>query len=357
MPSTSNSDKGNPTRRPEYAGPAFYNSPPPSSLPTPKFLQPFSSVSNVILASGAREPPLDAITYVKQVSSDLEENDTKGKAVSVTSDIKPHDGKRDRSAAEEQNKSADMVRLNRSRCSITSCLTHRVQKPKNTSTACAPRSEAFEELINRLEAKKMKEQQAKKMKKHQELEEILEIQRRQQAKKMKKHQELEEILEIQRRQQAIIERIESDSTNAIGRDTPQDTRKIQSQGSMIFPPRATPGRRNTPDVDEATDRRERTAGGSSSEHARAKDRIPAMEMVSGPAISASPHIASNVIPVESEKTAFEDDGEADQETFEAKETEEAEKEAEDLSALEQIDDEGYVHLQGTVGGKFSIVAP
>ena len=106
------SDKENGTRRPEYAGPAFYNSPLASSLPIPKFCKRFSSVSNVILASGARDPRLDAITYVEQVPPDLEENDTKSKAVSVTSDIKPNDGKRDISAVEEQNKSADMVRLN-----------------------------------------------------------------------------------------------------------------------------------------------------------------------------------------------------------------------------------------------------
>ena len=213
--------------------------------------------------------------------------------------------------------------------------------------ARALRSVALDKLIKRLEARQKKKQ-------HQKLKELVEI------------------VEIQRRQQVIIDRIESDPTNVIGQDTPQDMKKMQSQRSMIFLPRATPGRRNTADVDEATDRRERTAGGRSSEYARAKDGIPAMETVSGPAISASPHTAWNAIPVESEKTAFEDGGEANQETFEAKESEEAGEEAEDVSASEENDDEGllpmgemveeredegYVLLQGTVGGKFRIVAP
>ena len=133
---------------PAYAGPAFYNSPPASSLPIPKWCQ--RSVSVTQLTLGAKQSLPDAIPHIRQASVDSEKCSSERKPISFTSDTKSQDGKRAGSGIKESDKAMDMVGGNSSKYPIRSCLTHHNQKPRTTVIASAQRSIAFEKLIKRL---------------------------------------------------------------------------------------------------------------------------------------------------------------------------------------------------------------
>ena len=180
----------------EYAEPAFYNSPPASSLPIPKFM---SNGSDVRPSSGSKQPPLDAITHVEQVSPNTKQPSNRhDESNSVASD-KFQDGIRVASANAVQGMPVDMVSFNPSTFSITSCLTHHVQKPNTTTTASPPRSIAFEKPVERTSYHS--ETPAK-------CEELL--------------CQSPETLELWQRQQAIINGIDSNSTNALIGPAPQE---------------------------------------------------------------------------------------------------------------------------------------
>ena len=174
---------------PEYAGPAFHNSPPASSLPTPRFFKQYSSGSGVRSTLSARKPPLDAVTYVQQAPPETKKpNDEVRKSASVTSDTESHDAKTAISATKEQDKPNGMIDVRPSRRLIASCLTYHVQKPEATLTTPFRGSVAFEKLIETLEL---------------------------------------------RRRQAIIDRSESQTTNTTIQYAPQVRDESQEQRSTI----------------------------------------------------------------------------------------------------------------------------
>lgn len=114
-----------------------------------------------------------------QASSDSEKSSTERKPVSFTSDTKSHDGKRAISTIKEQDISIDVVRDNSSKCSIKSCLIHHIQKSVTTITASAQRCAAFEKLAKRIRGDN--EAQAERETAQRQASEILDLRQRQQA--------------------------------------------------------------------------------------------------------------------------------------------------------------------------------
>lgn len=97
----------------EYAGPAFYSSPPASSLPVPKFEERSPAVAGVGTHPdhGEPKPPPDAITHINGASSDPKPCSPSRKSVPFTPDArsvpftpgaKSHDGRTVSSTNNEQ---------------------------------------------------------------------------------------------------------------------------------------------------------------------------------------------------------------------------------------------------------------
>lgn len=196
----------------EYAGPAFYKSPPASSLPIPQFSKHSRTVPGVRNqpAKRAQALILNAITHIKQASSGSEKSSpsssSERKWLSLSSDTKSHDGKKAMSATTDEDNPIDVVRNYAFKCSITLCLTHLDQKPKTT----IQRSPAFEKLAKRMEEDKQA-----------------------QAKRETTRHQTSEILEPRQGQQAIIDRAEQRSTNVTLKYTPQELIAIRDQRPTI----------------------------------------------------------------------------------------------------------------------------
>lgn len=189
---------------PLYAEPAFYKSPPASSLPIPKFSKRLWSGSGVRLTPGTRDSLLDTVTHVQPAPSNSEGFHTKSEPVSVTSETRSPDAKTAISAAKEHDKPIDMVRGNSSKCYISSRLIHHVQKPEATLTAPVQQIAASDDLKKQLR----------------------------EANERLRHR-LSENKKLRRRQKAIIKRIESQTTNTTPQYAPQARVEPQEQGSAI----------------------------------------------------------------------------------------------------------------------------
>lgn len=204
-----------------YANPAFYNSPPASSLPIPKFIQRLwshQSGSDVRLTPGTSDSRLDVftsrldvitsrlddVTPILQAPPNSEVFNTKSEPVSVTSETKSPDAKTAMSATKEHDKPIDMVRDNPSRCYITPCLIHHVQKPEATLTASVQQRVAFDDP-----EKHLREASERLWHRNSEME------------------------KLRRRQQAIIDQVGSQTTNITLLYAPQARVETQTQNSAI----------------------------------------------------------------------------------------------------------------------------
>lgn len=204
-----------------YANPAFYNSPPASSLPIPKFIQRLwshQSGSDVRLTPGTSDSRLDVVTSrlgvvtsrldvvtpILQAPPNSKVFNTKSEPVSVTSETKPPDAKTAMSATKEHDKPIDMVRDNPSGCYITSCLIHHVQKPEATLTASVQQRVAFDDP-----EKHLREASERLWHRNSEME------------------------KLRRRQQAIIDQVGSQTTNITLLYAPQARVETQTQNSAI----------------------------------------------------------------------------------------------------------------------------
>lgn len=379
---------------PEYAGPAFYASPSASSLPIPEFSKRSSTALGVStqLSLGARKSPLDAITHIEQASSDSDQSSkssTRSKSVSFTSDTKSNDGKRAISATKEQDKSIDMVRGNSSSCSISSCLTHHIQKSKTALAASAQRSAAFEKLAKRVG----EDNEA-------------------QAKRETAQHQASEILELRQRQQVIIDRIMRRSAKVTIRYTPQEIIDIRNQKPtipanvqrqaqemqqmwmnqqiqtisqqaaehLVMLERSTNHllqlattrleqnlakqqeilQQRLDEINEEIKREEGNLADdelgltSSSDDETTlidtvidRDEYQYQEVI----LPSNHRLAANSLETifeESEETAVEDSNEADQKAPETEKTEKAEEEAENFDEFEELEDEGYYSIEEMV---------